>query len=45
VFLANGEAKYFCGRGWTRFQLICPSGKLARMRGDGGMGREPINPW
>jgi hypothetical protein len=29
LFLANGEAEYFCKRGWTRKSPDCPSGKSA----------------
>ena len=27
------ERKYFCERGWTGFQVICPSGYPARLAG------------
>ena len=37
VFLANGEAKYFCGKGWTGFQLICPT-RLGKNWGYPGSG-------
>ena len=30
LFLANGEAEYFCAKGWTGNSAICPSGKISR---------------